>query len=595
LKIVVSGIFLVLFLVSVFTGAFNVQSAKVNISSRGESVQAAGTDWWPMFHHDPSHTGTSTSTGPTTNNTLWNYTTGGWVLGCAVADGFVYAGSHDFKVYCLKAATGALVWNYTTGDIVWSCPAVVGGFVYSGSNDRKVYCLNATTGTLVWNYTTGDAVESEVAVVDGLVYVGSLDKAVYCLNATTGTLVWSYTTGGVIIDCPAVGGGLVYVGSGDWNIYCLNATTGTLVWSYTTGSGVDSCPAVVGGLVYVGGLDWKVYCLNATTGALVWNYTTGNYVDSSPAVVGGLVYVGSWDWNVYCLNATTGALVWNYTTGGVVWGSSPAVAGGFVYVGSNDTKVYCLNAVTGALVWNYKTGGLPGNPAVVDVVYVGSEDGVVYAFGEPVAVSLSPSSGIMDVGQSQQFTSTASGGTSPYTYQWYLNGTAISGATSSTYTFTTTSRGHYNVYVNVTDNVGIAATSNTATVTVNNTPSVTISPTSVTMNLGQSQLFNSSITGGTSPYTYQWYFNDVSVSSATSDSWTFTPTSTGSYTVHLNVTDNVGVIAISPATDVTVSPAIPEFQLLFFLPLFMIATLLSAILLRRKKHLTANRDLRRDK
>ena len=36
----------------------------------------------------------------------------------AVADGKVYVGSYDSKVYCLNAATGAHIWNYTTGDCV---------------------------------------------------------------------------------------------------------------------------------------------------------------------------------------------------------------------------------------------------------------------------------------------------------------------------------------------------------------------------------------------------------------------------------------------------------------------------------------------
>ena len=33
----------------------------------------------------------------------------------AVADGRVYVGSDDGRVYCLDASTGAQVWNYTTG------------------------------------------------------------------------------------------------------------------------------------------------------------------------------------------------------------------------------------------------------------------------------------------------------------------------------------------------------------------------------------------------------------------------------------------------------------------------------------------------
>jgi outer membrane protein assembly factor BamB len=342
---------------------------------------------WPMFHHDPSHTGTSTSTGtstgPTTNNTLRTYTTGGGVYSSpAIVGGLVYVGSDDHNVYCLNAATGALVWNCTTGGPVWSSPVVVGGLVFVGSDDWKVYCLNAATGSLVWSYKTGSLVQSSPAVFGGFVYVGSWDDNVYCLNAATGSLVWSYKTDNAVYSSPAVFGGFVYVGSYDHNVYCLNATTGSLVWSYKTGSLVGSSPAVVSGLVFVGSDDWKVYCLNAATGSLVWSYKTGSLVQSSPAVFGGFVYVGSDDNSTYCLNAATGALVWRCTTGGAVV-SSPVVVGGLVYVGSDDYNVYCLNAATGSLVWGFTTGGYVGSsPAVVNgVVYVGSEDGKIYAFG----------------------------------------------------------------------------------------------------------------------------------------------------------------------------------------------------------------------
>jgi outer membrane protein assembly factor BamB len=44
---------------------------------------------------------------------------------------------------------------------------------------------------------------------------------------------------------------------------------------------------------------------------------------------------------VYALNARTGAKLWSYTTGGAV-DSPPAVANGMVYVGSDDGKVYAF-------------------------------------------------------------------------------------------------------------------------------------------------------------------------------------------------------------------------------------------------------------
>jgi hypothetical protein len=59
----------------------------------------------------------------------------------AVADGKVYIGSLDNKVYCLDASTGTHIWSYTTGSYVWSSPAVVDGKVYVGSVDAKVYAF----------------------------------------------------------------------------------------------------------------------------------------------------------------------------------------------------------------------------------------------------------------------------------------------------------------------------------------------------------------------------------------------------------------------------------------------------------------------
>jgi len=339
---------------------------------------------WPMFHHDLNHTGYSSSSGPTTNQTLWTYTTGGYVYSSpAVADGRVYVGSIDDNVYCLNASNGVSIWNYATGDFVGSSPAVADGRVYVGSYDDNVYCLDVSTGAKIWNYTTGAEVMSSPAVAGGMVFVGSFDWNVYCLDAYTGAKIWNYTTGHYVLPSPAVADGRVYVGSDDCNVYCLDAYTGTKIWNYTTGAEVMSSPAVAGGMVFVGSVDWNVYCLDAYTGAKIWNNTIIYGTISSPTVVDGRVYIGAGDSNVYCLDASDGTKIWNYTTGGDVV-SSPAVAGGMVYVGSFDDKVYCLDASDGAWVWSYTTGsGVGSSPAVADGrVYVGSYDNKTYAFGD---------------------------------------------------------------------------------------------------------------------------------------------------------------------------------------------------------------------
>jgi outer membrane protein assembly factor BamB len=264
------------------------------------------TDMWPMFHHDRKHRGYSTSRAPNSNQTLWT--------------------------------------PYRTGDMVESSPAVADGKVFVGSYDKKIYALDESKGNLwpTWTlYRTGGIVESSPAVADGMVFVGSDNGIVYALNYT-GSVQWrNLTATSVVLSSPAVADGMVFVGSSGDYVYALNESTGFWVWNYKTGKSVYSSPAVADGMVFVGSNDGNVYALNESTGLKVWNYTTGASVYSSPAVADGKVFVGSEDGNVYALDEGTGSLVWSYTTGGPVY-SSPAVADGMVFVGSDDGNVYAF-------------------------------------------------------------------------------------------------------------------------------------------------------------------------------------------------------------------------------------------------------------
>src|ERR1035438_7480561 len=100
----------------------------------------------------------------------------------AVANGVVYVGSGDDKLYAFNAATGRLVWSAATSNYLWSSPAVANGVVYVGSDDDKLHAFDAATGEPLWSAATGSSVASSPAVANGVVYVGSVDGSLHAFS-----------------------------------------------------------------------------------------------------------------------------------------------------------------------------------------------------------------------------------------------------------------------------------------------------------------------------------------------------------------------------------------------------------------------------
>jgi hypothetical protein len=89
-----------------------------------------------------------------------------------------------------------------------------------------------------------------------------------------------------------------------------------------------------------------------------------------------------------------------------------------------------------------------------------------YAYSNPLSVRIQPTSATINLGQSMTFTSIVQGGTPPYTYQWCLNGSTVSGATSNGWIFTPSTAGIHYVYLKVTDFINNTAQSETARILV---------------------------------------------------------------------------------------------------------------------------------
>jgi Domain of unknown function (DUF4091)/Immunoglobulin domain/Immunoglobulin I-set domain len=179
------------------------------------------------------------------------------------------------------------------------------------------------------------------------------------------------------------------------------------------------------------------------------------------------------------------------------------------------------------------------------------------------SVTTEPTSQTVTEGQTATF-NVAAGGSAPLNYQWNKNGTAISGATSPSYTTpaTTTSDDGAQFTALVSNKAGIV-TSNPVSlhVRVRVAPSITTQPTSQTVTAGQTTTF-SVVAAGSAPLNYQWNKNGTAISGATSSSYTTPPTITSNngtqFTVRVsnsagNVTSNFATLTVNAAA---VAPSI---------------------------------------
>ena len=184
----------------------------------------------------------------------------------------------------------------------------------------------------------------------------------------------------------------------------------------------------------------------------------------------------------------------------------------------------------------------------------------------PVAPSITaqPASQTVTTGQAATFTVAATG-TGPLTYQWQKNGTALTGATSSTYrTSAATSSDSGSQFRVVVTNAAGNTTSNAAALTVNVAPvapSITAQPASQAVTAGQTATFTITAVG-TAPLIYQWEKNGAAIAGATSSTYTtaVTTSTDNSAQFKATVSNSVGS-ATSNTASLTVNAASSSVQI----------------------------------
>jgi hypothetical protein len=279
------------------------------------------------------------------------------------------------------------------------------------------------------------------------------------------------------------------------------------------------------------------------------------------------------------LNDSTGSPVFENTT--VVVSADPAI---FQYhvtypnvtVGSAATLTTLVSGGTGAYTYHYAglptgcgTGNTPNLTCVPTAagaftVQVTVSDAASFRVYANLSMTVNPKPNVtalvalptaLDVGQSVSIHATLTGGTDPITY--FYSSLPAGCATTNSSSLTCTPSAVFNslVVVNATDRFGWYSTAAVPLV-VNADPKFTSTAASPgAFDVGTLVHLWANATGGTGILTYQYLNVPAGCTPANTSATTCTPQVSGSFSVTVQVTDNVGFI-VNATLSFTVNPAL---------------------------------------
>jgi RHS repeat-associated protein len=140
---------------------------------------------------------------------------------------------------------------------------------------------------------------------------------------------------------------------------------------------------------------------------------------------------------------------------------------------------------------------------------------------EPPTITGQPAGAALCAGEGHTFSVSATG-TAPLTFQWSKDGTNLPGATGQSLIITAATAADAGGYRVLVTNACGKATSGTATLTVSDAPEITTQPADAEVCQGGSHTFSVDAPG-TSPLTFQWFKDSVSLPGETGQSLSLDP------------------------------------------------------------------------
>jgi YVTN family beta-propeller protein len=482
------------------------------------------------------------------------------------------------NVVIINTATNTVVNSIISGfsnpDGVSFSPSGTYAYV-SNYGSGNVVTINTATNTVVNSIISGFSNPAGISFSPSGTYAYVINEYpnsnVAIINTATNTVTGSITSGFVGATGVAFSPSGLYAyvtNDGDNNVVIINTATNTITGSIISGfnNPFEASFSPSGTYAYVTNDDGNNVVILNTPEVVNVNSALGTpSLDTSnfkqPTIDSGqsVTFISSWtggtpDYTAKLYSSSTSTCNTGSTSVQTL-SSLTSGSASFSSVSPTSTTYYCIFVTDSAY-----------SPETTNSI--NSEVVVNSALGTP---TISPSSATYDTGQTITLTASISGGTPSYSYQWYNDtsgtATAISGATSSTLTETAGSTAEtVKYYVKVTDSATTPESTTSAIESyVINTAlsSGSPTPTGKILDSGQSLTITANPSGGTTPYSYQWYSgtsstcsSDAAISGATGSSYLASPTSSTYYCYKVTDSATTPTSEISSTDLVTVNSAL---------------------------------------
>jgi len=349
-------------------------------------------------------------------------------------------------------------WTSTTSGGTWNSAS--SGVATIGTSSGVITGVSAGTALISYSVTSGACVNTATKTVS------IAAPTLQTLSGTTplcvgSTATWSGTTSGGTWNSSNTG--VATVNSSTGMITATGAGTSLITYSVTSGACVNTGTKTVTVNAPVAqtitGID--LLCVgstatwSSTTSGGIWNSSSPVIasVNSSTGVVTGVAFgTAVISYSVSsgaCINTATKTVTVNNTTGGaIIGGTSPVCYNGnpgmFTATGTGGTGTYTYQwyttssgIITGATYNTYSPGNITATNGYYCVLTSGgcgsanTDTTIINVFLQLTADPIHDTS-ICTKTSPGTFTANVHGGTGPYSYLWYWDGTST-GVTSSTF------------------------------------------------------------------------------------------------------------------------------------------------------------------